>query len=171
MAELLEPPSRQQREQELQTNLRFIARALRRIETGEDLETELRNLRTFILDCLTLVGSDQRVVHAADELYRLAHECAYEQEQDIILDEEPHVSPTHLEAAEAALARFQIALFEAAPAVPCNDLHPFRRACRTRSRPLAPTPPERRPQRRGRRSRGTAPEALRRYQPCGFRGL
>jgi hypothetical protein len=52
---------------------------------------------------------------AADDLYQRAHDLAYEQEQDIILDEEPHVSPTHLEAAEAALARFQIALVEAEP--------------------------------------------------------
>lgn len=76
------------------------------------MEPGLRNLRTFILDCIYLVGSDQRVLHAADELYRLAHECAYEQEQDILLDEEPRVSPTRLEAAVAALVQFQIALFK-----------------------------------------------------------
>jgi hypothetical protein len=52
MIPVLEPSSLEQRKTELQTNLRFIARALRRIEIGEDLEPELRNLRTFILDCL-----------------------------------------------------------------------------------------------------------------------
>ena len=115
MADVLEPTSSEQREVELQTNLRFIARALRHIEVGEDFETELRNLRTFILACLEGTEPSKALVDAADELYRRAHDLAYEQEQDIILDEEPHVSPTHLEAAEAALARFQIALFEPDP--------------------------------------------------------
>jgi hypothetical protein len=118
MTHVLEPPSPEQREAELQTNLRFIARALRHIEAGEDLEPELRNLRTFILACLEGPEPSKVLVDAADELYRRAHELAYEQEQDIILDEEPHVSPTHLEAAEAALARFQIALFEVVPSSP-----------------------------------------------------
>ncbi len=112
MAEVRVTPSSDEREEELQTNLRFIARALRHIETGEDMEAELRNLRMFILDCLSHIGPDPLAVHAADELYRLAHECASEQEQDIILDEEPHVSLTRQEAAEAALVQFQIALFE-----------------------------------------------------------
>ncbi len=115
MTSVLEASSPEQRETELQTSLRFIARALRHIEAGEDFETELRNLRTFILDCLEGAEPTGDLIHAADELYRHAHEPACEQEQDIILDEEPHVSPTHLEAAEAALARFQIALFEFSP--------------------------------------------------------
>jgi hypothetical protein len=115
MEDVLEPTALEQREVELQTNLRFIARALRHIEAGEDLEPELRNLRTFILACLEGTEPSKALVDAADDLYQRAHDLAYEQEQDIILDEEPHVSPTHLEAAEAALARFQIALFEAEP--------------------------------------------------------
>ncbi len=118
MTDVLEPTSPEQQEADLQTNLRFIARALRRIEAGEDLEPELRNLRTFILACLEGTEPSKALVDAADELYRRAHELAHEQEQDIILDEEPHVSPTHLEAAEAALARFQIALFEVGPSSP-----------------------------------------------------
>ena len=118
MVDVLEPLSPEQREADLQTNLRFIARALRRIEAGENLEPELRNLRTFILACLEGPEPSKALVDAADELYRRAHELAHEQEQDIILDEEPHVSPTHLEAAEAALARFQIALFEVVPSSP-----------------------------------------------------
>ena len=118
MTDVLEPTALEQREVEIQINLRFIARALRQIEAGEDFETELRNLRTFILACLEGTEPSKALVDAADELYRRAHELAYEQEQDIILDEEPHVSPTHLEAAEAALARFQIALSEVGPLCP-----------------------------------------------------
>jgi hypothetical protein len=112
MANTVDPASPEQREAELQTNLRFIARALRHIEVGEDFETELRNLRTFILTCLEGTEPSKALVDAADDLYQRAHELAYEQEREILLDEEPHVSPTHLEAAEAALARFQIALFD-----------------------------------------------------------
>ncbi len=95
---------------EVRSSLRVTARALRRIETGKDLEPELRNLRIFILECLELVGPDERLIRAADELYRLAYECAYEQEQDILFDEEPYVSPTCLQATEEALERFQAAL-------------------------------------------------------------
>lgn len=96
-----------QRGEELQKTLRLIARALSRIEAGEYLETELRNLRSLILDCLDIAGPAKALIQSADELYRLAHECAYEQEQDILLDEEPHVTPSRLAAAEAALASFQ----------------------------------------------------------------
>jgi hypothetical protein len=113
MADVLEPSLRERQEADLQANLRFIVGALRRIEAGEDLENELRNLRTFILNCLEQSQPHADLIHAADELYRLAHELAFEQEQDIFLDEEPRVSPTRLQAAEAALARFEIALFEA----------------------------------------------------------
>lgn len=102
-----------QRVEELQKTLRLIARALRRIEAGEYLETELRNLRSLILDCLDLVGSTKALIQSADELYRLALECAYEQEQDMLLNEEPLVTRTRLEAAEAALKQFQTALSDA----------------------------------------------------------
>lgn len=101
-----------QRVEELQKTLRLIARALSRIEAGEYLETELRNLRSLILDCLDIAGPAKAVIQSADELYRLAHECACEQEQDIVLDKEPHVTPTHLAAAEAALASFQAILMQ-----------------------------------------------------------
>jgi hypothetical protein len=70
VVDVLEPLSPEQREAELRTNLRFIARALRRIEAGEDLEPELRNLRTFILACLEGTEPSKALVDAADELYR-----------------------------------------------------------------------------------------------------
>jgi hypothetical protein len=115
MADVIEPKSRERQEAELHANLCFIARALRRIEAGENLEPELRNLRTSILTCLEGVSPNECLARAADKLYRSAYELAYEQEREILLDEEPHVSPTRLEAAEAALARFQAVLLNADP--------------------------------------------------------
>jgi hypothetical protein len=99
----------------IEDNVQFVARALCRIESGETPETDLHNLRIFLLDALDLIEPDSRTIAAADDLYRLASECAYEQEREVLTEEKPHVRLEHMKAAREALLTFREALLQAQP--------------------------------------------------------
>jgi hypothetical protein len=49
-------------------NLQFIRRALHRIAVGEAPETELRNVRVYLMNTLDLIEPDSRITESADEL-------------------------------------------------------------------------------------------------------
>ena len=99
----------------LQENVRFIARALSRIEAAENGETGLRNVRVYLLNTLELIEPDHRITQASDELYHCASLCVEEQEREVLLEGEPRVSPRLVQAANDALMRFEDALSSARP--------------------------------------------------------
>ena len=99
----------------IEDNIQFVAHALCRIEAGETPETDLHNLRIFLLEALDLIEPDPRITAAADDLHRLASECVYEQEREVLTEETPHVRPENVKAAREALLRFREALLQAQP--------------------------------------------------------
>jgi hypothetical protein len=99
----------------IEDTMQFVARALCRIESGETPETDLHNVRIFLLDILDLIEPDLEITAAADDLHRLASECVYEQEREVLADEEPHVRPELARAARETLVRLHEALLQARP--------------------------------------------------------
>ena len=87
-------------------NFQFIGRALHRIEAGEAPETELRNLRIYLMNTLDLIEPDSRITEAADELSRLVTGC---------VSREPHGRSDRAHAMNYAFARFGVALATARP--------------------------------------------------------
>ena len=81
----------------------------------ETPETDLYNLRIFLLDTLDLIELDPRITAAADELHRLASECVYEQEREVLTHEEPHVRPEQGRLARVALLTLRDVLLQACP--------------------------------------------------------
>ncbi|HEX2278118.1 MAG TPA: hypothetical protein VHN13_13470, partial [Candidatus Tectomicrobia bacterium] len=94
-------------------NLQFIRRALHRIEAGEAPETELRNVRVYLMHTLDLIEPDSRITESADELSRLVTKCALEQGREV-LTQEAHV-PDRAHAMNDAFARLRVALAAARP--------------------------------------------------------
>ena len=60
----------------LEETLGFIERALDRIRAGEAAETELHNVRAYLLNILELVERDAGIEAASDDLYAVAKELA-----------------------------------------------------------------------------------------------
>ena len=99
----------------LDENVQFISRALHQIEAGNAPETELHNVRVYLVTTLELIEPDPTITKAADELSRLAAECVAEQERDVLVQKEPHVQPDHVRAMNDAFSRFRGALSVARP--------------------------------------------------------
>jgi hypothetical protein len=71
----------------------IVSEAIRRITDIQNAETELRNLRVYIVNTLDIVEEDTRLAQAGDELYRLAAEFVGDVEIEIISGRsEPHIS-------------------------------------------------------------------------------
>ena len=99
----------------LNANVQFISRALHQIEAGNAPETELHNVRVYLVATLELIEPDPRITKAADELSRLAAECVSEQGREMLAQKEPHAQPNHVRAMNDALSRFREALSVARP--------------------------------------------------------
>ena len=94
----------------------MISEAVRRIEAVQNAETELHNLRVYIINTLDLVEEDQRLAQAGDKLYRIAAEFVSEVHVEIVSGRsEPHISPERFEALEKALIDFGQVLQSATP--------------------------------------------------------
>src|SRR3954466_1907909 len=60
----------------LEETLGFIQRALDRIQAGEAVEPELRNVRAYLLNILERVDPDPVIEAASDDLYDVAKQCS-----------------------------------------------------------------------------------------------
>lgn len=101
----------------MQETIDFCARALTRIERAEGADTELHNIRAYILNTLEMIETDPDIQAASDAFYGAATEYVTELDRELIvsLDGEPRVSAARREAVEAALARFAESLLGARP--------------------------------------------------------
>lgn len=95
----------------------FCTRALIRIERAEAADTELHNIRAYILNTLEMIEADPAIQAASDAFYREAADYVTELDREILTSPrgEPHVSPTRRDAVEAALDSFRQALMAARP--------------------------------------------------------
>jgi hypothetical protein len=66
--------------QALDETFGMVAEAVQRIRAIQNAETELHNLRAYIINALDLVEGDKRLAQAGDELYRVAAEFVGEVE-------------------------------------------------------------------------------------------
>ena len=102
--------------QALDETFGMIAEAVQRIEAVQNAETELHNLRAYIINALDLVEDDKRLAQGGDELYRAAAEFVGEVEIEIVSGRsEPHISPERPKALEMALEDFRQVLQSATP--------------------------------------------------------
>ena len=99
----------------LDENVDFISRALRRIEKGDAPETELHNVRVYLVTTLDLIEPDPAITEAADELSRLVAGCVFEHEREVLIQQKPQVAPDRIQAVRDALSRFHQALLDARP--------------------------------------------------------
>ena len=94
----------------------LISAAVRRIESIQNAETELHNLRVYIVNMLDFVQENQRLAQAGDELYRAAAEFVGEVEIEIVSGRgEPKIGPGRFKAVEKALIDFGQVLQSATP--------------------------------------------------------
>ena len=100
----------------MRETVEFCTRALHRIEQAEGADTELHNIRAYILNTLEMIEPDPDIQAAGDAFYEAATDYVTELDRELlILRDEPHVSPRRKDAVERALARFADALASARP--------------------------------------------------------